>query len=62
MLKLTTSEFVELMFACDDAIKKEKELINKYQDVVPWRTERHKRSLRELESAREKIYQAMKGV
>lgn len=62
MLNLTTSEMVELILACNKAIKKETELMHRYEDTMPWKSKRHAQSLHELESAREKVYQAMKGV
>lgn len=62
MLDLTLSEMAELLFACNLAIQRETELAQKYEDTMPWKAQRHAQSLHELESAREKIYQAMKGV
>ena len=44
------------------AIKKEMELVHKYEDTMPWKSQRHAKSLHELQSAREKIYQSLKGV
>ena len=61
MLDLTTSEMVELILACNHAIKKERELMYKYEDTMPWKAQRHEQSLQELESAREKIKESMKG-
>lgn len=55
MLDLTTSEMVELILACDHAIKKERELMYKYEDTMPWKAQRHAKSLQDLQSAREKI-------
>lgn len=61
MLNLTIMETAELLCACDLAIQKETELINKYADVMPWKAEYHTHSLQNLLSAREKIYQEAKG-
>lgn len=55
MLDLTTSEMVELILACDHAIKKERELMYKYEDTMPWKAQRYAKSLQDLQSAREKI-------
>lgn len=61
MLDLTIMEKAEMLSACDLAIQKEMKMMHRYADVMPWKAERHKQSLQNLKSAREKIYQSMKG-
>ena len=53
-------EMAEVLSAIDLAIQKEMNMMHRYEDVMPWKAERHKKSLQELKSAREKICQAMK--
>lgn len=60
MLNFTTRELVELLSACKSAIQKETNLVCKYAETLPWKAEIHAQSLRELESAKEKIYQELK--
>lgn len=62
MLDFTTSEMVELILACNKAIQNEMDLIHKYEETMPWKAKRYKKALHELESAKEKIFQALKGV
>lgn len=59
MLDLSLMEKANVLSAIDLAIQNETKLMHRYEDVMPWKAERHEKSLRELKSAREKIYQSM---
>jgi hypothetical protein len=61
MLKFTTMELAELLSACDLAIKRETELAAKYSETMPWKARRYSESTLNLITAREKIYQSLKG-
>ena len=60
MLDLSLREKAEVLSAIDLAIQKEMNMMHRYEDVMPWKAERHEKSLQELKSAREKICQSMK--
>ena len=60
MLNFTSRELAELLSACNSAIEKETNLVCKYAETLPWKSELHAQSLHELESAKEKIYQELK--
>ena len=61
MLNLTTSELTALLSACDAAIKRETELAAKYSETMPWKARQYANSTLNLITAREKIYQSLKG-
>lgn len=54
-LELSLMEAVEILSACESAIERETELMQKYKDTAPWRVERAADSIRELQSVRQKI-------
>lgn len=61
MLNLSLMEKASVLSAIDLAIQKEINMMHRYEDVMPWKAERHKKSLQELKSAREKIKLSLKG-
>ncbi len=61
MLDLTIMELAELISACDLAIQRETELASKYADTMPWKAKQYAESTLRLITAREKIYQTLKG-
>lgn len=61
-LELSLMEAVEILSACESAIERETELMQKYRDTTPWRVERAADSIRELQSVRRKIaHELQKG-
>lgn len=61
MLELSLMEMVEVLAACESAIVKETELMQKYTDTMNWRAKRHEESIKDLQSVREKIAQALQN-
>lgn len=59
MLDLTIMEMAELLSACNLAIDKETAIVE--DCLLEWRVKQSKETIKTIESAREKIYQAMKG-
>lgn len=60
-LELSLMEAVEILSACESAIERETELMQKYEETTPWRAKRHADSIRDLQSVRQKIAHALKG-
>lgn len=60
-LEVSLMEAVEILSACESAIERETELMQKYEETTPWRAKRHDNSIRDLQSVRQKIAHALKG-
>ena len=60
-LELSLMEAVEILSACESAIERETELMQKYADTTLWRAKRHEATIKDLNSARQKIAHALEG-